>query len=469
MRAPDQALRPRAALGVDYADGRITVIQATRGRDDAAFHVLADAAPALSPDVRRRLDEAGEPVAAALPAHEGFLRLLTAPFPSVAKARRVFPSLLDIQLPFPFEACACEFLSAARTADGQVTALAVAARREDVARALERLAAQGIDPALLDHEALALWDRSVREAPLARDAWRVVFHLGHDRACFVLGRGAVPRAASGVRLGVRDLVDPARGDEALRHLLQRVQPWLRSQAPTDALPATQWAWTGPGAARDELVARLREGLALSTETPTFVHQEPSTFLARAVAARAVTGGPLACNLRGGEQEHPRLRLDRERQARRWVHGALAASLLVCAVNLAWLFYLQGTRNRLQDELQSVAGALAGSERLPRGQEVLAAERALQERATLVEPFRQVFLPSLTEAVAPLLRTASRHEMTLATIAVRPRALVCSGTAADWSHCEAIQAGLASAGWQAELERREAGADERVHFTVKAAR
>jgi hypothetical protein len=468
MTTPNAIHASASAAGVDLAGGWASVVLATRGRGGPAFTVLADGAAELSPELRQRLDRlaaSGAWTVGALAVHETFLRRLTAPFPSIAKARRVFPSLLDIQLPFPLESCSCAYLDAAATPDRQVSALAVAARREDVARALERFGAAGVDPVRLDHEGVALWVRSTRELPLAHQAARVVIYLGTDRTSYVTGRGRTVLAASGVRFGARDFLDPARGADALRHLAARLTPWLRAQD----VESAQWAWAGPGAAQPELVAAIRRALSLPEETSFFVHQQPASFLARALAARAIAADPLSCNLRLGDQEHPRHRAAVAAGIRRGVGLALAASLAVVAVNVAWLSVLQQRRDALQQQVQALARSLAGAERVPRGQEVLTAERALQERAPLFEPFHRALAPSLLHQLGPLLDTAAAQQMTLSAVALRPQALECSGTAADWAHCELIQTQLAQAGWKPELERRDAGADERVHFTIKATR
>ena len=85
---------------------------------------------------------------------------------SRAKAEKVFPSLLDIQLPFPLEDCLYQFVEFRRTSEGMVSALVCAARREAIQACLDRYQAQGADPMLLDHEGLALWTQSLVEWPV---------------------------------------------------------------------------------------------------------------------------------------------------------------------------------------------------------------------------------------------------------------------------------------------------------------
>lgn len=459
---------PRGAIGVDIADGWIAIVQATRARGGPVFTVLADGPDGVSPELRRKLDalaRSGTWTSGAVAVHESFLRVLAAPFPSVTKARRVFPSLLDVQLPFPLESCSCAFLGARRTDDGRVEACAVAARREDVDRALARLGAAGFDPEQVDHEGVALWTRSLAELPPAGEAWRAVVYIGHDRTSYVMGRGRALRAASGVRTGLRDYADPARRDAALRQLASRLVPWIRSQDPG----SLQWVFTGPGAADAGVLDAARAALDLPAASGSVVHDRPSTFLARALAARALTAGPLACNMRAGEQEHARHSNARALGLRRSILLAAAAALAVLAINAGWLVHLTRQRDGLQQRVVEQARALAGVDRLPRGQELLTAERALQEKAPLLEPFRQALAPSLLHQLGPLLDTASSHGMTLDALSLRPQAVSCSGTASDWAHCEAIKALLDAAGWRTEIDRREAGADERVHFAIKGTR
>jgi len=108
-------------------------------------------------------------VVAALRCRESLVRRLEAPFSSCRKARKVLPTLLDIQLPFPVEDCLCNFIGLHRTKERKVRALAVAARRIDVRRRLDALHTLGIDPVVLDQEGLALWTvRLARHHPTNR-------------------------------------------------------------------------------------------------------------------------------------------------------------------------------------------------------------------------------------------------------------------------------------------------------------
>jgi len=443
-------------LGVDVtAEGAVT-LQATRRRGGVVF--------ASAPNRPSERD----PVAAALPAHSAFVRRLRAPFASLAKAEKVWPSLLDIELPFPLDSAVYMFLNAARTADGQTETLAVAARREDVEAWLARLQQTGLRPWYLDHEGLALWSRSVAEQPLAKPGARMVCYVGHERTALAWGRGDELHAASGLRLGVREVTDPVLGPAALRNWAQRINSFRRAQVVT-AGETVQWAWCGPGVTRPDRLATLAAALDLSGDITSFTHREPETFLARAVAARALVPERSSCPLLPDDHVPPALARLRTRRARRAPLALAAAALLLLGVNLGWTTWLHHRRDQLQEAVHQLGVELSGTTQLPRGQEVLVTERALAEQAPTLLPFRQAFAPSLLSVANLLLSQAARHGMTLESVTLSEHNVTCRGTVADWNHGEALAAALSVAGWLPEVERREAADRERVAFTLKASR
>jgi hypothetical protein len=446
----------RAWVGVDLADDQAIACRATRKRGGVTFTPAAQ-----TPDART-------PVIAALPAHTAFLRRLRAPFASVAKAEKVWPSLLDIELPFPLDAAIFTFLRPVRTDDGQVETIAVAARREDVAAWHERL--QRADCAVwrLDHEGLALWSFSATETPLPRDTHRMVCYVGPDRTALAWGRGSDVLAASGLRVGARDLFDPERGDAARRSWAQRAGQFLRAQnAPADA--TLQWAWCGPGLRRPDQVALLAASLGLPPGATVFTHREPETFLARALGARAVRPDTTACTLLPEDRTPPALQRILLQQARRGPLALAAAALLLLGVNVGWLAWLEHRRVEVHAALHHLAVDLSGNPGVPRGQEVLVTERALNEQAPGLQPFRNAFAPSLQNTLGLLLGEAAKRKLQLTTLTLSDQNLVCSGSAADWNQGESLAEGLQQAGWLTEVEKREAAAEERVAFTLKASR
>lgn len=469
--------RSTIGYGIDLSAGRIAIVRAAAGRGrvessivlnepfPAAGGTLPSMAGAIGKDAAR-----GAVVAACLSVPESFARWLQTPLSSVAKARKVLPSLLDIQLPFPLETCVYHFPQVRRAGgakSGAVDALGVAARTQDIAARLALLRQAGLDPERLDHEGIALWTQSLREMPVERGASRVVAHVGEDHAALVIGRGADFLGAHGIRLGLRDL---AAGDaDALARFVQRMRQVALAQWPQAGEPAVQWVWTGPGAARTDLLDAVRAALADAGHVLFLSHREPDTFLARALATRAAADEPLACNFRTGEFAHPLATRRRDAAVARTALLLLAAGLLLGAMNGTWRGFLARRTARVQADVNETAQRLAKMSRIPRGQEVLVARRAIEERAGLTVPFLRAFDPSLANLVGDLLEAAREQAVMLDTLSIRADSATVGGAAEDWNRCETLAALLRDRGYSASVERQDAGTDERVHFTIRSSR
>ncbi len=434
------------ARGVDFGSARATAIEGRRKRGTFEF----------------RAAEAGNtaPCAAALPIHLAFIRRLTAPLPSIEKARRVLPSLLDIELPFPLESCAYSFLNLARTPQNDIETLAVAARTEDVAAYLNRLNQAGIDPLVLEHEAIALWRQSVEEAPLAREQNRLLIYLGDDRTGLVAGSGRGLDAATGLRQPAAELLNTQTG------AAQRLALWWRAQR--DRANGGDWhlAWCGPGADKPELRRAIAAALSPDGACKEITHRDPATFLARSLATGLLTGESFEGNLRQGAHAHPAATAHAQRSARGRLWALGAAALLLIGINVAWTTLLNRARDQWQRRLESEAALVAGTDRLPRGQETLAAQRALESQAAGWAAFNRTREPGAEQLLAQLLRVAQPYGITFHNLVIRPNSLILNGTAEDWNDGERLAAAFTGDGWRIELDRSDAGADERVHFSLK---
>ena len=334
----------QTCYAVDLSAGHLLVLRRRRGRkgfeDEVLFNQPLDRSGALPEDlagrIRAETDRGDAVVAAAMPVHESFTRWLRTPLSSFAKARKVLPSMLDIQLPFPLESCVYEILQL-KPAEGGVDALAAAARTQDVGARLDSYTKAGLDPVRFDHEGLALWTQSVLEMPVERGGLRVVCYLGHDHSALVIGRGEEFSSAHSIRLGLRDFAGASNGP--VRHAATRIQQLLRAQLPeSDAQPA-QWVWTGPGAEKAAVLSALQAELGGLRDTRFLTHREPGLFLARSIAARALEGGPLVCNFRAGALAHPIEKSWASRRASRAAAAVFAAGIVLCALNVSWRFAL----------------------------------------------------------------------------------------------------------------------------------
>ena len=444
---------PKACCGVDFSERGLIAVRGARSGRGVQLQPATDSLPPPG-------DEAA--IAAALPAHEGFLRRIVAPFPSVAKAQKVFASILDIQLPFPIERCVHRFLHAAPIAGGQVEALAVAARHEDLAARLEKFRAAGVDPTHLDFEPLALWTQSVEEAPLDLETPRVVLYVGTDRTTLAFGRGTRCLGGHAIRAGAAQLFE---GD-GLPGMALRVRQLVQAQWREEAEGPMQWALCGPGLDAPGRADALKAALARSESAHFFTHKQPGALLARALATRALAQGAYRCNLREGAFEHPRMAALREGGLRRAAVALLAAGLMVCALNVAWRVALSSQKQHFQDQLSALASEVSGMERVPRGQELVIAERAAGERKAALQPLLDTLVESPVSRLAAVMAGATGR-FTLDSATAGAQAMVLAGRAASWDDAEQAAASLREAGWKVSLDRGDAGADDRVPFTIKA--
>ena len=467
-----------ACYGIDLSGQRLVVVKTSRSRKGVEHNVVFNQAGPLDTALRAAIQAGagtGDALtAAAIPIHESFTRWLQSPLASIEKARKVLPSLLDAQLPFPLETCVYDFVQIRRTAAGKVDALAVAAREADVSARLDALRATGVDPVILDHEALALWTQSVAEIPLERNAVRVVACLGADHAAIVIGRcpeSGLPefQSAHSVRMDIESLMlSPASPDEAqLKPLAARIQQILKVQLPNDTSPTIQWAWAGPRADREDRLRMLSAAIELPGEPKFMTHSDPSSFLARALATRALEDVALRCNLRSGSLIHPLEVQYRNRAKTRSAVAILVAGILLCGMNLGWRGLIAWKRQDLDDRVTALAHELAQTSRIPRGQEVLTAQRAIEQRAGLTAPFAEAFEPSLTVLLSNILRTAQKNRIALDSLSLRADSVSLRGTAGDWDRCGTLVRLLRDGGFTvAEPQRQDAGSDERVHFSIK---
>ncbi len=466
----------RTCYAVELSAGRLLVLKRSRSRkgfdEDVLFNQALDRSGVVPEDLSGRIREEvarGESVvAASMPVHESFTRWLQTPLTSFAKARKVLPSMLDIQLPFPLESCVYDILQLKNAGGRGVDALAAAARAQDVTARLGLYEKAGLDPVRLDHEGLALWTQSVREMPVERNSVRIVFHLGHGHSALVIGRGEEFVSAHSIRIGLQDLAGGA-ADGPVRHLATRVQQLLRAQPPDPGDGTMQWVWTGPGAEKPPVTASIQSALGDLGESRFLTHRQPESFLARAIAVRAMEGGPLGCNFRTGALAHPLEAAWESRSQSRQAVAVLLAGAILCGLNLSWRLLLRERTAAIQGAIRTAASELAQIANVPRGQEILVAKRAIEQRADQTAPFVDAFSVSPNAALVDILGVAASQKIVLDTLSLRSDSISMQGSADDWTRCETLVAAVRNRGLTADLQRQEAGADEKVHFAIKGAR
>ena len=447
--------RPATAWGLDLqAGGGIAVLADRSGR------VIARAAPASS----ARAEDAGarDPVSACLASEESLLLWISAPIASVQKAVRVFPSLLDIQLPFPIESCVARFLAIGKTPEGTTRALAVAARTETVKRRIEACRAAGWDPLIMDHEGIALWARGLAEYPDVRPGRvRVIACLNPDRVVLVFGKSEI----LGVHVIRRQPGDPDASDAgALAGRIRRaLQPELEENA------AVQWLWCGPRAGDGVFTGALHAALAGYWPGECATLPDPAAFLARALAARLARPGALAINFRAGELAHPAIARHVARRRRGALILLLAAGAALLGINVLWRSAAAAMVKRESRAVAALAAGLAPGARIPPGMEVREALKAVERSAGETAAFRGAIEHSLLPDLAAIAGAAREQRAIIGSLTLKSGRIEISGAAPGWPACERLAGAVNALGFTARLERKGAEPDGRMRFALEGDR
>ncbi|MDA0577118.1 MAG: hypothetical protein O3B24_03365 [Verrucomicrobia bacterium] len=435
----------RVGYGVDFQGPRRVVVRAERGRKGVTLTPVTFAQDALGTGA----------VAVAMEPRESITQWLEVAFGSRSKALKVLPTVLDIQLPFAIEQCAYEFPILRRTAEGRTRALGVAARFVDLERTLARCAAAGLDPAVCDHEGLALWTQSITEMPgeaAGEGAVRVVAYRGTDRATLVIGAAGEYRSAHAVRLDdaaqVRRLVRAAGGEG------------VRSIA---------WWWAGPGAEDKSACASLLDTIGQEWACTVAYHRDPANFLARALATRLVTDGARRCNLRMGRLEHPAVRQARARGMRRAIAVALAGGVVLCGMNLAVSASVRGRGVAFDAAFRTAAVAAAGPVfGAAKGEQaVLIARREVAAQGLAAAPYQQYMDPIVSRVVHTVMEQAALENLIIEVLTVKPEKVVVHGRGRAWESAAPLAKALEAQGYGSTIQREDPLPDATVPFSVTA--
>lgn len=436
----------QSGYGVDTTTGMPVVVHAERRGRRWVYTALDADVPAGVPAL-----------AAALSVRDGFARWVDAPFASFRKSRKVLPTVLDVGLPFDLEDCFYTFPDFRRLPGGGMRVLGVVARQTTVAKRLENLRVQGVDPELLDYEGLALWSQSLLEYPGLQampDGWRIVIWLCGDLSVLVVGRAGVFLNAHGVRAG-----DMAQ----LRRLVHGYWPDARPPA------ALQWCWAGPDLQKNTDVARIYPGLSGEMGGAHQVHDAPHLFLARALAVRAAGGGVVPCNLRLGVCAHPRA----VSRGRMWRHGvaraAVVAGVLLCGMAIGAMCYMKIRTARMEQGFHRECSRLAGFDiGGARGEHALRMVRdAAVQKNTGQDRFLRLMASTLTADVADVMRVGAELDVRISELEMAEGRVVVRGATREWKAPERLLAMLQAKGYAAALQRGDALSDQWIAFSIDA--
>jgi hypothetical protein len=198
------------------------------------------------------------------------------------------------------------------------------------------------------------------------------------------------------------------------------------------------------------------------------HADPASFLARALATRALLGGALRANLRAGSFAHPALLAHARRLRVAAAAAAAAAGLVLLSGAIGAVAAAAHREAAFDTALAELADRLAGYHVTARGSHALQAVReASTQRREVLGPFRGIVEPSRLGALGDVVRAAAGSGVRLELVEWgRDRSRV-EGSAPDAAGVRAVTAALAAADGRVAVERQDAGADGRIVFAIKA--
>lgn len=396
-------------------------------------------------------------LAGCISVQESLTLWLDMPFPSKAKALKILPSMLDVQLPFPLEDCCYCFVQFRRKTPATLSVLAVAARRAAIQQRLDQYRAAGLDPLIIDHEGLALWQQSLREQPeRAGAAARVILSLEPDHVAIVIGKENLFLNAHSFQAAD----DAIKSPETLPRLRRILAAELQPAGPVE------WLFCGARAARRETAIALHNFLNKEWPGGMLVLPAPEFFLARALAARALTRASLACNLRHAALLHPALKAAQQRRSTGTARIFLLTGLLLCAFNLAGQLISSAQLRNAKQAIARLAGELSAGRAITYGREVDEVQPLINQRRHDLAPVRAMFAQPLSIRLAGIINAGKQADLSFTRLELSREKVLIAGAAEDWNYCAALVESLAGLGYKTELERREAEDDNGVRFIVK---
>ena len=464
------------AYGLDLSSSHLVIVKAQKNRKETTCTTIYDGTndkndaqlqSVISAIITEEMVLSSTVSVGALPVAESITRRLNIPLSSPKKAEKVVPSLLDVQLPFPLEECTYTVLEKQQTDSGHIDILTLAARQDSIRNRIDLYAQSGLNPTVMDHEGLALWEYTLKQHPLGNDKTRIILFIGYDRTILVTGTDQHYLHAHTIRTGIAELFSSSEQNaQATAQFQQKARQLLQARGPINQEVEVYLA--GPGAKHQDCHTLIQSMLSIFSHTRVQTFDASPTLLAEALAVRQLKANTLFFDFRSGPFEHPSRSRRNHLKFNRLLISCLVIGLLLSGLNITWQQWLKHSLKKEQLALTSLASSLTDMppHMLPKGQEVLITEREMAIKKEQITPFLDVFNESLYLVLTDILSIASDYNIVLETLSLKSTSISLKGTSPDWDHCDMLLTFVRAKGFDATLDRQDAGADERVHFSIQ---
>jgi hypothetical protein len=158
-----------------------------------------------------------------------------------------------------------------------------------------------------------------------------------------------------------------------------------------------------------------------------------------------------------------------RARRRWASAAalfLAAGLILCGCSVAAQLAARQREAAVDRAFIALADDLAGFPVNAKGTAAIQkVGDKVHKKMESLKPFLNVFDPSLTATLAAVVDTAKRNSLRLDRVSLGRDTVQIAGIARSWTGGDGLLAELRRWGYPAKLDRKDAGADGRVPFSM----
>lgn len=458
----------KVCYGIDYNADVINIVKAERNGRKVSVQTISYDEKELAKGV-----VCGAAVAAGIPVGQAIATTISAPFNSISKARRVFPTLLDIQLPFPLEDCLYNFTETQNASSQRsnskdkssnedsytdtrisksIETLAIAARRTDIEKRLTVLADKGIDPHVLDYEGIALWTQLLHEFPNQKESsikdapFKIVVFLRGKECIITIGRGNTFLNAHKFKTE-----NSANLDRYLQVQFNKLK-----ESESNCRPEIEWFWAGSTNVIDPNSSNLKSHISKRWVGKSTTVDDPETFLARAYAIRVLLPGPRRTNLRTDNLTHKDAILHQHNTNNRTVLIYLLAGLILCCASAAWMYYTTIQHNDFKKQYNNRITRILGYTPTARGKDLLRiAEDELQTITDQQKPLTEMFQPSLLIPIQKTVTTANHHDIKIEQFKLDRQQMQIKGTSPNLENIKSLQSALNSIGYPLDLNTQTA--------------